>query len=271
MVFALPAARLADALRLWMSAEMHVRKVDPEEEGLAGLGLPLDEIGGTGGNVVVDRFHPLFCERAGVVDGLPADPAEALVHRRVIGVGGLAVHYAARTEPFAKVRKVLRVRVIWQFRLFLGVQVVEVAEELVETVDRRQIFVAVAEVVLAHLAGRISQWLQELGDGRVFLVETNRSGRQTDFGQPGAQSVLAGDERGSPGRAALLAVAVGEAHTLLRDAVDIGRAIPHQPVAIATEVGDADVVPPDDDDIWFLLFLLCHFILLSFFYFFSSP
>src|SRR5262249_14397297 len=90
-----------------------------------------------------------------------------------------------RTEPFAKVRKILRVRVIGQLRLLLGVQVVQVAEELVETVDRRQIFIAVAEMVLADLRGRISQWLQELGDGRVFLVETNRSGRQTDFGQPG--------------------------------------------------------------------------------------
>src|SRR5215813_6764618 len=266
MVFALPAARLADALRLWMSAEMHVRKVDPEKEGLAGLGLPLDEIGGTGGNVVVDRFHPLFCERAGVVDGLPADPAEALVRRRVIVVGGLAVQYPARTEPFAKVRKILRVRVIGQFRLFLGIQVVEVAEELVETVDRRQIFIAVAEVVLADLPGRISQWLQELGDGRVQLAQTDRSGRQTDFGQPGAQSVLAGNERGSPGGAALLAVAVGESHALLCDAVDIRRAVTHHPVAIATEVCDADVIPPDDENIWFL-FLLCHIVLLSFLFF----
>src|SRR4029453_11608892 len=159
--------------------------------------------------VVVDRFHPLFCKWAGVMDGLPADPAEALVDRRVIGVGGLAVQYAARTEPFAKVRKILRVRIIGQFRLFLGIQVVEVAVELVETVDRRQIFIAVAEVVLADLRGRISQWLQELGNGRVFLVETNRGGRQTDFGQSGAQSVLAGDERGSSGRAALLAGPAG--------------------------------------------------------------
>src|SRR5262249_40618792 len=125
----------------------------------------------------------------------------------------------------------------------------------------------VAEVVLADLPRRISQWLQELGDGRVFLVEANRSGRQTDFGQPGAQSVLAGNERGSPGRAALLAVAVGESHALLCDAVDVGRAIAHQPVAITAEIGDADVVPPDDEDIRFFLFLLCHLILLSFFIF----
>src|SRR5262249_54053370 len=126
------------------------------------------------------------------------------------------------------------------------------------------IFVAVAEVVLADLRGRISQWLQELGDGRVFLVETNRSGRQTDFGQPGAQSVLAGNERRSSSRAVLLAVAVGESHALLRGAVDVWRAVAHQPVAIATEVGDADVISPDDENIRFLLFLLCHFILLSF-------
>src|SRR5262249_45783295 len=173
-------------------------------------------------------------------------------------------------EPFAKVRKILRVRVIGQFRLFLGIQVVQVAEELVETVDRPQIFIAVAEVVLADLPGRISQWLQELGDGRVFLVEANRSGRQTDFGQAGAQSVLAGNERGSSGRAALLAVAVGESHALLCDAVDVGRAIAHQSVAITAEIGDADVVPPDDEHIWFPCSFLCFSLFFPFFFFLSS-
>jgi hypothetical protein len=40
--------------------------------------------------------------------------------------------------------------------LLLGVQVVEVAVELVEAVDRRQQLVAVAQVVLAELAGGVA-------------------------------------------------------------------------------------------------------------------
>ena len=249
VVFALPAARLAPALRLHMRAEMHVGEVHPEKERLAGLGLPLDVLHGAAGDVVVDRFHTLLGQRAGVADGLLADPAEARVDRRIVGVGGLAVHDAARTEPLAKVRKIPWVRVIRQFRLFLGVQVIQIAVELVEAVHCRQIFVAVAEMVLAELRGRIAQRLEQFGDRRVFLGQADRGGRQSDFGQPGAQAVLTGDERRPSGRAALLAVVVGETHALLGDAVDIGRPVAHQPVAVAAQIGNADIVAPDHDDV----------------------
>jgi hypothetical protein len=46
-------------------------------------------------------------------------------------------------------------------RLLLGVQVVEVAEELVEAVVGRQVLVAVAEVVLAELAGHVAVRLEQ--------------------------------------------------------------------------------------------------------------
>ena len=54
------------------------------------------------------------------------------------------------------------------FRLVLGIQVIEVAEELVEAVHGRQEFVAVAEMVLAELPGCIALRLQQLSDGRVL-------------------------------------------------------------------------------------------------------
>ena len=41
-------------------------------------------------------------------------------------------------------------------RLLLGVEVVKIAEELVEAVRRRQDVVAVAEVVLAELPGHVA-------------------------------------------------------------------------------------------------------------------
>ena len=67
VVRALPAAGLADALRLGVGAEVHVGEVHPDEERLAGLVLPLDEVHGPGGDVVVDRLHPLLGQRAGVL------------------------------------------------------------------------------------------------------------------------------------------------------------------------------------------------------------
>ena len=60
-------------------------------------------------------------------------------------------------------------------RLLLGVEVVEVAEELVEAVDRGQVLVAVAEVVLAELAGRVAERLEQFGDGRVLLLQARRA------------------------------------------------------------------------------------------------
>ena len=109
-----------------------------------------------------------------------------------------------RGPNFARKRRVLRI--VRQFRLFLGVQVVEIAVELVEAVHGRQELVAVAEMVLAELAGGIAERLEQLGDRRVFLLQPERGARQADLGQAGAQAGLAGDERGAAGGAALLGV-----------------------------------------------------------------
>ena len=67
VIRALPSPRLADALRLGMGAEVHVGRIHPDKERLAGVLLPLDEVHGTVGDVVVDRYHPLLGQRAGVL------------------------------------------------------------------------------------------------------------------------------------------------------------------------------------------------------------
>ena len=72
-------------------------------------------------------------------------------------------------------------------RLLLGVEVIEVAEELVEAVHRRQELVAVAEMVLAELAGGVAERLERLGDGDVLGLQAERRARQADLGQAGAQ------------------------------------------------------------------------------------
>src|SRR5215475_12142744 len=137
VVFALPAPRLASALRLYMRTEMHVGEIDPQEERLASLSLPPDEVHGAVSDVVVDRFHALRGQRTGVADRLLADPAKARVDRRVFSVGGLAVQDPAWTKPLVKMWELWCLRIIRQLRLFLGVQMVQIAVELVKAVHRR--------------------------------------------------------------------------------------------------------------------------------------
>ena len=98
-----------------------------------------------GHDLVVDGLHPLLGERAGVLDALGA----VLVRPRVDD--------AARAEVLPEVGELLLGRVVVVLRLLLGVEVVEVAEELVEAVRGRQELVAVAEVVLAELPGRVAR------------------------------------------------------------------------------------------------------------------
>src|SRR4051812_42519077 len=129
-----------------MRKHMHARRVVPQEEGLVGGSRPLHEVARTLEQVVFDGFHPLARQGATVPDGLFSDAAEALVHGRIVLLRGLALQNAARSELLLKYRVVLRVVLL--FRLFLGVEMIEVAVELVEAVGRRQELVAVTQMVL---------------------------------------------------------------------------------------------------------------------------
>ena len=88
------------------------------------------------GHLVVDRLHALLRERARVLDLLPA-----------LAIGP-AVEHAARSEPLLESRVLRVVRVLG---LFLGIEVVEVAEELVKAVLRGQELVLVSQMVLAEM------------------------------------------------------------------------------------------------------------------------
>ena len=71
---------------------------------------------------------------AGVLDRLVADTAEARILRRIIDVRRLAVQHSTGLE---KRHRRMVVRVVGLLGLVLGVQVIEVAVELVEAVDGR--------------------------------------------------------------------------------------------------------------------------------------
>ena len=51
------------------------------------------------------------------------------------------------------------------------------------------------------------------------------------------------------GGAGLLAIVVGEGHSLVGDSVDVRRLVANQPVGVRADVGLADVVAPDDQDV----------------------
>jgi hypothetical protein len=72
----LPSARLPEALRLGVGERVHVRGVEPDEEGLAFPPRPLHEVDGGGDEVVVAGLHALPGERAGVLDRLLAHAPE---------------------------------------------------------------------------------------------------------------------------------------------------------------------------------------------------
>jgi len=247
VIRALESPGLPHALWLGVSAQVHVGEVHPDKDRLASLVLPLDEIHGPVRDVVVDRHHPLGGQRTGVLADLLADFAEPRVRGRVVLVRRLAVEHASRAVFGAK-RRVLRV--IRKLRLLFGVQVIQVAVKLVEPMHGRQEFVAIAQVVLAELPGRIAERLEHLGDRWVFLPQAQSGCWQSNLCHAGTEARLAGDERGAAGGAALLGVVVREHHALACEAVDVGRLVAHHTMRVRADVRLTDVVAPDDDDVW---------------------
>src|SRR5262249_26209009 len=95
----------------------------------------------------------------------------------------------------------------------------------------------------------------------IFRLQTKLGAGQSDFGQSGADRRLAGDEGGAAGGATLLAVPICKQRAFFGDAIDVGRAIPHDAMVVSADLKPSDVVSPDDEDFRLLLHLsnfLCH-------------
>ena len=75
-------------------------ELNQREERLARGVLPLHEVDRGCRGFVVDRLHALLGERAGILDRLLADLAEARIDCRIVGVGRPAcgARRAARTS-----------------------------------------------------------------------------------------------------------------------------------------------------------------------------
>jgi hypothetical protein len=212
------------------------------KNGLRALGGGFDEL-------VVGGLHPFLGQRPSVLDLLLADFAPARHHGRVVLVRGPGVDHAPWAEVLSERREILFRRVVIHLRLFLRVEVVEVAEKFVETVVRRQHVVEIAEVVLAELTGGVPLFLDQRGDRHELVRHADRGGRDANLGEAGAVDALAGDEGRAARGAGLFAVTVGEQHAFLGNAVDVGRTVAHEPVGITAQVRLADIIAPDHEDV----------------------
>ena len=174
---------LADIFFRNVRSEMHGGRVVPEEERLVGFGLFLHPRQRALGDLFVHRLHALLRQRTRIFNRLLADAPPARVDGRIVCVGRLAMEHAARPKHFLKLGVL---RVVGQFRLFFGIEMVEIAEEFIEAVHRRQKLVAVAEVVLPELAGGVALRFEQFGDGRVFVSQPQCSAGQADLGEAGS-------------------------------------------------------------------------------------
>ena len=243
VVLGLPAAGLADGC----AASTCVRRcmcvvLNQTKNGLPPVVLALDEVDRAVDDLVVDRLHPLLRQRA----RCPRSSAcRSCVTR--------AVDHAAGPEPLAEVREVGRGRDSRAApappRRSGGRGCRRTRRTRAPSAGARpcrrggSCRTGPSRTRAASAARRSS--------GPRPRIPRSAPGSPTLL-RPGAVHALTGDERRSSRGAALLAVRVGESHSLGRDPVDVGRPVAHHPVAVAAQVRDADVVSPDDEDVRFL-------------------
>ena len=240
---------------------MHARGVVPQEERLPIALQLIHEALAVVDQHGVEALHVVFRRPAGlpvlpvlhvregrqrtfVFYALTADAAPARHLRRVVSVGGPGMHEIARADLVPPVGR--EGVPIWVRH---GVEVVQVAEELVEAVQCRQVLVAVAQVVLAELAGLVAHRLEHGGERDGLGRHADGGAGLADRGQAGTDRQLAGDEVGTTRGAARLGVVVGEAQACRRQPVEVRRAARHDPLVVGTDVEPADIVAHDDQDV----------------------
>ena len=210
---------------------MHTRKVHPAKEWRPSLGLFRDEVRARLSRLVVDSLHPLNVQWASVLD--------LAIRKRV--------EDAARVVTFKEIGIVTKP--IGTFGLLFGVEVVQVAEELIEAVFGRQKFVTVAEVILAKLSRSVAKRLQCLRNRDVPCLQTLRRARDSYLGQPCAPGGLPRNKRRASRSAAILRIVIGEQHPFLRNAIDVRRVKTHHPQAVSADVRLTNIITEDDKDV----------------------
>ena len=217
--------------------DVHAGRVVPAEERLAGLlgVIAVEPVNDVGGDFLVHRFRALQRERTFVLAHLVLRRAVGGLHpkdraRRGHASAGLRVNTArwvrdsGNRNRFAWRHDGLHGRAAVDVReahLLHGVQVIEVAPELLEAVGGRQGIGMVAQMVLAELAGGVAQIEQELGERRRAGSQIRNGARQLRQDHARAVRMHSGEEGAAPGRAARLGVVVHEHAAFLREPVNV--------------------------------------------------
>src|SRR4051812_22401805 len=90
--------------------------------------------------LLIHRFHTFFCKRTGIFNNLFSYLAELLIYYSIIIINGSASQYTTRAEFFAEGRIF---RIVLIFRLFFSIEMIEITEKLIETMNGWQVFIAV--------------------------------------------------------------------------------------------------------------------------------
>ena len=139
-------------------------------------------------------------------------------------------------------------------RIHVGVRAAEEAEKLVEAAAERMPLLLETEVPLADDPGGVARGLEPLRENRLGEREADVLVGHEDRARielvAEALLIAAGHQRGPRGTAIGAAhVAVGEAHAVLRERVEMGRG--NVLTAVGAGVGVSVIVGHDDQDIGF--------------------
>jgi hypothetical protein len=234
-----------------MRDDVHPRRVHPNEERLAVRLRLVDEALGLVENNGIDRFHVVLDavdrmrrQRALVGDLLLADLAPARIDGGIVDVRRDAMQNVARPDLVLQVLRIVRMEGI-----FHRIQMVEIAPELVEAMQGRQIFVAIAEMVLAELARGVAHRLEHRCDRRRLRRHADGRPRLPHRGEARAHRQLPGDEIGAARGAARLGVIVGEERAVRCQLVEIGRPTRHHAAVIGADIEPADIVAHDEKNV----------------------
>src|SRR3954447_25626181 len=104
-------------------------------------------------------------------------------------------------------------------------------------------------MILAELAGVVTEVEQELGNGGGTGPQPGRAARQLRGYHARAKRMHAGEEGVAPGGAALLGIICHEERTFVPDAIDVRSLSDHQTAMIDARLHDADVVAHDEENV----------------------
>src|SRR5262249_12760415 len=135
------------------------------------------------------------------------------------------------------------------------IEVIEIPEELIEAVQRRQELIEVAQMVLAELAGGVTHGFQHGGNSRRGIRHADRRASLTDSSQSSADREFAGDEVRTTRRAARFGIIIGTSDRLRRQPIEVGGSTSNYSWIVDADVCPADVVPHDEDNVGPLLLL----------------